>query len=382
MLSPLSSSWLSPPSSSCTVPVSTTRSSSESPCTYGSVPVEPPTSSSPTKTSSCWSGRGVSRCFGTTTPNAGDGSSRRRSTRGLGGPVGSKRSATVTPSAPAIRRSDAMLALDRPRSTWLRKLSLTPARSATSRSVQRRERRIARRRSPTSTSAATSGALDGIQSSSDPVEGKLKRPYGVAEVLSMRSGEESPEARVLAGLADGDERVAALDRVRRLGAGDGFGLAHDRDHGDPGRGAEGGLGECLADPGAVVGDRDPLDLQLAERHLEVLDDLRSLVGAADHGSELARLVVVEGDDRGRLLVFCTTEEVELALAVVVQDDREAAPGVEAERELRADAGKPRLLQIDRHRQPSTASLGARKRRRPIVFDSFINATPSVAVIST
>jgi hypothetical protein len=67
-----------------------------------------------------------------------------------------------------------MLALERPRSTWLRKLSLRPERSATVRKVHRRERRIARRRSPTSISVATSGALEGIQLSSDFVEEKLK----------------------------------------------------------------------------------------------------------------------------------------------------------------------------------------------------------------
>ena len=86
-----------------------------------------------------------------------------------------------------MRRSDAMLALERPRSTWLRKLSLSPDRTAIVRSVQRRNRRSARSRSPTSTSAATSSALDGIWLlPSDPVEGKLKQPYGVAEGGSMR----------------------------------------------------------------------------------------------------------------------------------------------------------------------------------------------------
>ena len=89
-----------------------------------------------------------------------------------------------TPSASAIRRSEAMLALDRPRSTWLRKLSLRPERSAIVRSVQRRKRRSARSLSPTSTSAETSGALDGIQFSSDPVEEKLKQPYDSREVAS------------------------------------------------------------------------------------------------------------------------------------------------------------------------------------------------------
>ena len=40
-------------------------------------------------------------------------------------------------------------------------------------------------------------------------------------------------------------------------------------------------------------DGHPLDRELAERQLELLDDLRPLVGAAEHGAELARLVVVE-----------------------------------------------------------------------------------------
>src|SRR5438477_1497441 len=52
--------------------------------------------------------------------------------------------------------------------------------------VQRRKRRSSLRRSPTSTSAGTSGALEGIQISLDPVEGKLKPPYGVREVESMQ----------------------------------------------------------------------------------------------------------------------------------------------------------------------------------------------------
>ena len=91
------------------------------------------------------------------------------------------------PSPSAMRRSDAMLALARPRSTWLRKLSLRPARSATSRSVQRRAVRISRSRSPTSISAADSGALDGIVKrllALDPVEEELKRRYGMPEAES------------------------------------------------------------------------------------------------------------------------------------------------------------------------------------------------------
>src|SRR5206468_9447240 len=101
----------------------------------------------------------------------------------------------VTPRPSAIRRSEAMLALARPRSTWLRKLSLTPARSAIVLSVARLSRRMSRRRSPTSTSVRTSGALDGIQISLDPVEGKLKRPYGVSEAKSMPASEAQEEVR-------------------------------------------------------------------------------------------------------------------------------------------------------------------------------------------
>jgi hypothetical protein len=77
-----------------------------------------------------------------------------------------------------MRRSEAMLAFDLPRSTWLRKLSLSPERSATILSVQRRCRRRARSRSPTSTSVATSGALDGIQDPFSQIEEELKRAYG------------------------------------------------------------------------------------------------------------------------------------------------------------------------------------------------------------
>jgi hypothetical protein len=65
-----------------------------------------------------------------------------------------------------------MLALVRPRSTWLKKLSLSPARSATSRSVHRLAVRMSRSRSPTSTSFVTVGALEGKPDSPfDPIAG-------------------------------------------------------------------------------------------------------------------------------------------------------------------------------------------------------------------
>ena len=63
-----------------------------------------------------------------------------------------KRSETSIPSAVAMRWSDATLPFVRPRSSWLTKLSLTPAASAISFSVRRRSSRIARRRSPTGSS--------------------------------------------------------------------------------------------------------------------------------------------------------------------------------------------------------------------------------------
>ena len=61
----------------------------------------------------------------------------------------------------------------------------------------------------------------------------------------------------------------------------------------PVRCAEAALREGLPDRRARVRDRHPLDGELAERHLELLDDLRPLVGAADDRAELARLVVLE-----------------------------------------------------------------------------------------
>ena len=64
----------------------------------------------------------------------------------------------------------------------------------------------------------------------------------------------------------------------------------------------------LPDRWAARRHRDPLDRQLADRHLELLDDLRPLVGAAEDRAELARLLVLELDDRGRLLGGRPVEE--------------------------------------------------------------------------
>src|SRR5919108_240249 len=96
----------------------------------------------------------------------------------------------------------------------------------------------------------------------------------------------------------------------------------------------------------------------------------------------SRVAVMERDPRPRLLVRGVAEVIELALAVVVQDHGEPAAGIEPKRELRADARQPRLFDIDRHTQPPSASLETGNSRRPISFDSFISATPIVAVIRT
>ena len=95
-------------------------------------------------------------------------------------------------------------------------------------------------------------------------------------------------------------------------------------------------------------DRDPLDGELAERHLELLDDLRPLVGAAEDRAELARLVVLELEDCRGLLVARVTEDVELAGAVEVLDDGHAAAVVGRERELRPDSRQARLSQLLGH----------------------------------
>ena len=83
--------------------------------------------------------------------------------------------------------------------------------------------------------------------------------------------------------------------------------------------------------GLPGGHRHPLDRQLSERHLEVLDDLRPLVGAAEHRTELARLVVLELEHRLRLVVVRAREEVELPHAVDVLDHGHAGAvvGLEA-----------------------------------------------------
>src|SRR5262245_48689985 len=168
---------------------------------------------------------------------------------------------------------------------------------------------------------------------------------------SMGSGgafEQLPEGGVLPELADRDERVALLDNVGRLGSRDGLGLTQDRDHRDSRPGAEAAFGERLPNTRALFRHGNPFDRELAERQLELLDDLRPLVGAADDGPELARLVVVEPDHGGGLVVRSVGEEVDLPVAVVVQADREPSASGRPEAVLDADPRQTGLSQIYRH----------------------------------
>ena len=107
------------------------------------------------------------------------------------------------------------------------------------------------------------------------------------------------------------------------------------------------LGERVPDRRAVVGDADPLDRELAERQLEVLDDPGALVRATQDRAEPARLVVVELDHRLRLVVRGAGEHVELARALVVQDDGEP----------RAARARDQLYLIAYPRQAGLEDLG-------------------------
>ena len=118
--------------------------------------------------------------------------------------------------------------------------------------------------------------------------------------------------------------------------------------GDPGALAERALREGLPDRRARVGNGHPLDGELAEGHLELLHDLRPLVGSADDRAELARLVVLELDDRGRLLVVRAPEPVDLALALVVEDHGQPAPVRGEGRVFDADAWEARFTELAGH----------------------------------
>ena len=85
------------------------------------------------------------------------------------------------------------------------------------------------------------------------------------------------------------------------------------------------VGERAAVHPAPARHLDPLDLELAEGHLELLDDLRALVGTPEQGAELARLVVVQLEHDGGIVVARTAVDVDLPVAVVVLDHGHAAP---------------------------------------------------------
>ena len=215
---------------------------------------------------------------------------------------------------------------------------------------------------------------------------------GVGLALVARPvGEKRAHLAELPGLAHHDERVAVEDHVVGLGARDRLRLAQDRDHGDAGPLAEAAIGERPPVDPAVVRHLDPLDLELAERHLQLLDDLRPLVGAAEERAELPRLVVVQLEHDRRLLVAPAAVDVDLPVAVVVLDDGDAAPG----RRASSSISRPRpagaslsvrvastLLHptVKQHEAHSSAAAG--RSMRPRRFDSFISTTPTVALAST
>src|SRR5690606_10280080 len=131
-----------------TRPWSTRRISWDSPWEYGSSPVEVPGSNSPAYTSTFCSGRWEIRYLRVPGAARNAGRAARRSTRWPASSSSLNRSATVRPSAVAMRRSMPMLALVRPRSSWLMKLGLAFASTSRPRTVMRRICRYARMRAP------------------------------------------------------------------------------------------------------------------------------------------------------------------------------------------------------------------------------------------
>src|SRR5690348_10301626 len=138
---------------------------------------------------------------------------------------------------------------------------------------------MSRRRSPTSTSLRTSGALDGIQISLDPVEGKLKRPYGLGEAMSTAvqcrltrdlSGELCASSRRALDVETTAERLDAIRETDepgprgRLRASDSV-VAHD-DRREPVRALDRNAGVCRL---RVLRDvRDRLRDQVVDRRLD------------------------------------------------------------------------------------------------------------------
>src|SRR6185503_11445268 len=172
--------------------------------------------------------------------------------------------------------------------------------------------------------------------SGSPRGGGGLEPGNAAYGLKRPLGEQLAKCGVLPELADRDERVALLDDVGRLGSGHGLRLAQDGDDRDPRPGSERAVGERATDRRAAVRNRYPLDRELAESHLQLLDDLRTIVGTAEDRAELACFLVVQRDDGAWILVVAGAEEVDLAHAVAVHDHRRPAAVGGIERVLDAD----------------------------------------------
>src|SRR5687767_13307450 len=163
-------------------------------------------------------------------------------------------------------------------------------------------------------------------------------PRPRTELPERAFGEQLAKRAVLPELSDSDERVTLLEDVSGLRAGHRLGLTEDGDDRDPRARAEPALGQRLSNRRAAVGDGHPFDCQLAERHLELLDDLRAIVGAGDHRAELTGFVILELDDRRRVLVAGVPEVIDLAETLVVEDDRHPASVGRRQAVLDADAG--------------------------------------------
>ena len=91
-----------------------------------------------------------------------------------------------------------------------------------------------------------------------------------------------------------------------------------------------------------------IDIEHVVAVRELLDDLRAFVRPAEDGAELTRLLVVELEHGRGLVVLGAPEDVELARAVEMLDDGDAAPVAGGERVLRPDTGQARLSELLGH----------------------------------
>ena len=120
--------------------------------------------------------------------------------------------------------------------------------------------------------------------------------------------------------------AAPRDRLR---------LAQDGDDRDAVLRTKLSLGERLADPGLVSGTATH-SIWSSPSAISRSSTILGRSYAAKEGAKLTRLVVVERDHGGGVLVVRAPEPVELSLAVVVQDERDAAAGIQPEAVLDAD----------------------------------------------